>query len=79
MYSTQPLSKLVGFKITELLTASKHCWFRQALTFTKDGGRTFSKLPFSAQASSAYKEKPVLRRKGRQEGWYVKSAITLRL
>lgn len=45
---------------------SKHCWFRQELTFTRDGGRRSSNLTPSAQASSGLKEKPVLRRKGKK-------------
>lgn len=68
-HDTQLLSKLLDFKIPELLLASRHGWLRQKLVCAKDGRQRGSKLPSSAQASSAFKEKPVTRLEGRKEGW----------
>lgn len=68
-HSTQLLSKLVDFKIPELLLANRHGWLRQKLGCARDGRQRGSKLASSAQASSAFKEKSVMRLKGRKEGW----------
>lgn len=61
----------MDFKIAEFLLASRHGWLKQKLVCSKDDGQRGSKVPSSALASSAFKEKPVVRLKGTKEGWQV--------